>query len=233
MTPSNVVPLPVEHAAASASHAVHEAELRFSGRFEVDDWGRDEGFVQLVGLGARTRWSVNVGGIDHLPRRTGALVVTNARSLALTAVMVAWALGNESGRPVRFVGRHDHAPLGAIARRLGGLLEHPDEVAGALRHHEIVVVGTHTVRQVRRAGAVSVPFVAAALRTDVPVLPAAAVSSPFSRHARVELAAPVRPPRGRRGPLAEVELAEHLRRRLQDLLDEMGGAPVLDLIGEA
>lgn len=226
MSPSNVVPLPVEQAA-------HEAELRVSGRFEVDDWGRDEGFVQLAGLAAQLRWSVNVGGIEHLPHRTGALVVVNARRLALTAVMAAWALGRESGRPVRFVGRHDHAPLGAVARRLGGLLEHPDEVAGALRHHEVVVVGTDPVRQVRRAGAVPVPYVAAALREGVCVLPAATVSSPFSRHARIELAGPVRQTRKRRGPLAEVELSEHLRRRLQNTLDEMGGAPVLDLIGEA
>jgi hypothetical protein len=40
----------------------------------------------------------------------------------------------------------------------------------------------------------------------------------------------------RRGPLAEVELAEHAQRRLQDLLDELGGTrtgvPGLGWLGE-
>jgi hypothetical protein len=229
MTPSNVVNLPVDR----VEQVVHVAERRVTGRFEVDDWGRDEGFVQLAGVAAMFRWSVNVGGVEHLPKRTGALIVTNARRYALTSVMVAWALGRASGRTVRFAGRHDRAPVGAIARRLGGLLEHPDEVAGALRHHEIVVVTTSAVRQTRRAGVVPVPYVAAALAEGVPVLTAAAVSSPFSRRARVEVAGPVRSSKHRRGPLAEVELAELLRRRLQDHLDEMGGDAVLDLIGEA
>ena len=35
-------------------------------------------------------------------------------------------------RPVRFVGRPDVAPIGPLLRRIGGLLDHPDEVAGAL-----------------------------------------------------------------------------------------------------
>lgn len=228
MSPSNVVSLPVER----VSEAVQVAERRITGRFEVDDWGRDEGFVQVAGLAAALRWAVSIGGADHLPQRTGALVVTNARRFALTPVMVAWALGRATGRPVRFVGRHDRAPVGALSRRLGGLLEHPDEVAGALRHHEIVVVGTSAVPQTRRAGVVPVPYVAAALGERVQVFTAAAVSSPVSRQARVEVAGPVRPSKPRRGPLAEVELAELVRRRLQDHLDEMGGDPVLDLIGE-
>jgi 1-acyl-sn-glycerol-3-phosphate acyltransferase len=223
-TIGNVVHLPVD--------AAHVAEERLSGRFEVDDWGRDDGAVKVGGLLAGVRWSMSVGGIEHLPHRTGALVVTNSRRLALTPIMVAWALGAESGRPVRFVGRPDVAPVGALMRRVGGLLADPNEVSGALRAHQIVVVGTDAVRQSRRAGHVDPRYVAAALREGVPVLPAAAVSAPTGRRARIEVAGPVRSRKRRRGPLAEVELAEHVQRRLQDLLDEMGGAPVLDWIGE-
>jgi hypothetical protein len=64
------------------------------------------------------------------------------------------------------------------------------------------------------------------------VFPAAAVSTPFNRTARVELGAQVRPLQQRRGPLGPLELAEQVRRRLQGVLDELGGIPVLDLIGE-
>ena len=42
---------------------------------------------------------------------------------------------------MRFVGRPDIAPVGALARRLGGLLDRPDEVAGALRAGELLVMG--------------------------------------------------------------------------------------------
>ena len=57
----------------------------------------------------------------------GALAVGSAVASA------ALALPASTGRPVRFVGRPDAAPIGALARRLGGLLARPDEVAGALR----------------------------------------------------------------------------------------------------
>ena len=73
--------------------------------------------------------------------RTGALIVVNARRYALTPVFTALALTARPGRPVRFVGRPDIAPMGAFARRLGGLLDRPDEVAGALRAGELLVIG--------------------------------------------------------------------------------------------
>jgi hypothetical protein len=199
---------------------------------QVDDWGRDTTFVRVGSFAAGLRWRVSLGGAEHVPQRTGALIVTNARRFALTPLLVAWAVGDATGRPVRFVGRHDIAPFGDLSRRLGGLLAHPDEVRSALRHREIVVVGTDAVTQLRRAGEVPIPFVAAAVDAGAQILPAATVTTPFGRHARIEMAAPVRPTNDRRGPLREVETAEHVRRRLQHLLDAMGGDSVLDLIGE-
>jgi hypothetical protein len=95
------------------------------------------------------------------------------------------------------------------------------------------VMGTDPVRQTRRAGAVPHDMLAGALQQGLPVLPAAAVSAPFTRRARVELGAPVQPLKQRRGPLGPVELADQVRRQLQVLLDELGGVAVLDLIGEA
>ena len=49
------------------------------------------------------------------------------------------------------------------------------------------------------------------------------VSTPFSRAARVEIGAPVTRTRIRRGPLAELELADALQRRIDELLVEFGG----------
>jgi hypothetical protein len=70
----------------------------------------------------------------------------------------------------------------------------------------------------------------------VPIFPVASMSSIIGRAARVEVGAAVRPHRKRRGPLAEVELAEVVQRHLQRMLDAFGGlhtgvAPV-DWLGE-
>ena len=45
----------------------------------------------------------------------------------------------------------------------------------------------------------------------------------FGRTARVEVGAAVRPRRKRRGPLAEVELAEQTQLSIQRLIDGLGG----------
>ena len=49
------------------------------------------------------------------------------------------------------------------------------------------------------------------------------MSSLLGRSARAEVGPAVRPRRKRRGPLAEVELAEAVQRHLQKMLDEFGG----------
>lgn len=202
-------------------------------RPELDDWGRDDTAVQVANAAALLRWSVSLGGVHHLPPGRPALVVASSRLFAQTVPMVAWALQRHSGRTVRFVGRPDVAPLGQFVQRLGGLRADPNEVTGALSHGDVVVVGTRAVRQTRRAGTVPDDMIAAAMKLGAPVLPAAAVSSPFTRAARVELGPTVSPAQQRRGPLGPLELAEQVRRRLQGLLDELGGIAVLDLIGEA
>ena len=78
---------------------------------------------------------------DRLPKRGGALIVVNARRFALAPVFAALSIGGAVGRPVRFVGRPDIAPLGPIMQRLGGLLDRADEIAGALRGGQLVVMG--------------------------------------------------------------------------------------------
>jgi hypothetical protein len=188
----------------------------------VDDWGRDPGLGRhVLGL-AQLRWNVSVGGDQHLPRRKGALIVVNARRFALAPIFSALAISEAVDRPVRFVGRSDTAPLGPLARRIGGLLDHPDELFGALHAGELVVMGAHATNGLRDVGRVRHDLVGAATAAGVQTFPAATTSTPLGRSARVEIGQATRPARRRRGPLAELELADHLRGRIGRLLDEMG-----------
>lgn len=189
----------------------------------VDDFGRDAQLVRALSPMAAMRWDVSVGGTERLPANGGALLVCNSRRFSLTPIWAAWALWRHTGRPVRFVGRPDVAPVGAFMRRIGGLIEHPDEVADALRHHELVLVPCASSAHARHAGAVSHEIVGAAVVAHAPVFPVATTSSTISRSARVEVGPVVRHRHARRGPLAEVELAEQVQRHLQRMLDGLGG----------
>ncbi len=189
----------------------------------VDDWGRDPEFVQRFRNLSGLRWNTSVGGAEHLPRRTGALVVVNARRFALAPMFAALAVGEAVDRPVRFVGRPDVAPFGPLMQRIGALLEVEGEIEGALRAGEVVVVGAHHAPGNRRSGTVDHRLLGAAVATRVRVLPAATISFPTRRSARVEIGPAVRQPRGRRGPLDELEIADLVQRHIDALLEEYGG----------
>lgn len=188
----------------------------------VDDWGRDAGMFTVWSALSQMRWDVATGGEEHLPRTSGALIVVNSNTFTPTRVFAAFAIGRAIDRPVRFAGRPDGNVLGAVAQRLGGLLDHPDEVAGALRAGQLVVCAAQPGRRPRSVGTVDHTLIGAAIATKTPVFPAATTSSPFSRHARVEIGRPVKIKRKRRGPLAELELADDVRDAIHLLLDEMG-----------
>jgi len=189
----------------------------------VDEWGRDSKFIDLLTPLAAMRWSVSVGGTHHLPKRTGALLVTNTRRFSLSPVYAAWALSKEIGRPVRFGGRPDIAPFGPVMQRLGGLLGSADEIRGALQAGQLVIVSTASTSSPRHAGGVGADLVGAAVAADTPVYPVASINALFGRAARVEVGPQVRLRRARRGPLAELELAELVQRHVQRVIDGLGG----------
>jgi hypothetical protein len=189
----------------------------------VDEWGRDAHLIQVLTPVAKLRWDVSVGGIHYLPKRDGALLVTNSRRFSLSAIYTAWALSQAVGRPVRFGGRPDIAPIGPLLQRLGGLLDDPEEISGALRAGELVVVSAHGTRDPRHAGPVDPGLIATAVITGAPVFPVASLSSPIGRATRVEVGPQVRSRRKRRGPLAELELAELTQRHVQRVIDGLGG----------
>jgi hypothetical protein len=197
--------------------------LRHWPAHSVDDFGRDPHLISALAPLAKLRWDVGVGGVDHLPVRTGALLVCNNRRWGFSNVYAAFALSEATGRPVRFVGRPDFAPVGPLMRRIGGLLARPDEVLGALRHHELLLISCQPTNHARHAGTIDHHLVGAAVVAGVPVFPVATMSSAVSRTARAEVGPQVRPRRKRRGPLAEVELAEQVQHHLQRMLDGFGG----------
>ncbi|MFN3256029.1 MAG: hypothetical protein ACE37B_10050 [Ilumatobacter sp.] len=188
----------------------------------TDEWGRDPVLVRNMLIAARLRWDVSTGGDQRLPKRNGALIVVNSPRWSLASIFAAFAVSEAVDRPVRFVGRPDDDLFGAMAKRLGGLLHHPDEVAGALRASELVVLAARPTRNPRTVGPIDHTIVGSAILAGVKVFPAATTSNPFARGARVEIGNPTRPPASRRGPLAELELADRLRVDITSLLSSMG-----------
>ena len=230
-TLGRVVNFPVRDTATRAGAAVTRAAADLNASVTrltdeqtgvVDDWGRDPGLVRMIIRASRLRWDVTVGGDQRLPRRKGALIVVNARSLALAPIYSALALSEVVDRPVRFVGRPDTAPVGAFLRRIGGLLDHPDEVAGALAAGQLVIMAAEHNERLRQVGRVDHALVGAALAAGVQVFPAATSSNPIGRAARLEIGVASRSPRRRRGPLGELELADQVGRDIELLLGEMG-----------
>jgi hypothetical protein len=223
---ADVVSLPARRAANTLAGGARSTfdNVVDSTRHMVDDWGRDPDFVARVWSMSHLRWNVAVNGHRRLPKRGGALIVVSARRFALAPVFAALSIGGAVGRPVRFVGRPDIAPVGPVMQRLGGLLARADEIAGALRAGQLVVMGAGPTTHSRAVGRVDHRLVGAAVAAGTKVFPAATASVPFLRGARVEIGPEVRPDRSRRGPLTELELAAALESAIQELLDELGGA---------
>lgn len=218
---ADVVSLPIRTAQSSVRAVVRWSEN------EVDDWGCDPEFVDRMRFIATLRWSINLGGDEHLSSwsrtgrsRRGALVVVNTRRFALTPILGALALGTALDRPVRFVGRPDIAPVGPMLQRLGGLLCHVDEITNVLAAGEVVVAGADPTLSPRQVGVIDHRIVGAAVAAGAATFPAAIASSAVQRSARIEIGRPISVKRARRGPLAELELADDLMASIGGLLDE-------------
>ena len=191
------------------------------GPYSVDDWGRDAHLVKLLDPLFGARWRTTIEGLDHLPARAGALLVCNDPGGSFAPLLAALALSRATARPVRFTGRTDFAPVGAVLRRLGGLIARSDEVEGALAHGELVIVGTEPRRAIAEIGPLDHRLVQPAVIGHHRIVPLAVDASPWSRAARLRLGSPLRTS-SRRGPLAEVELADQAVQRIRTMLEAMG-----------
>ncbi len=222
---ADVITMPARTAGSQATSVATGtvAHLRGWTNNQVDDWGRDDAFASRIWSFSHLRWATSVGGAEHVPKRAGALIVVNARRYALAPVFAALAIGAAVDRPVRFVGRPDIAPLGPMMQRLGGLLPIEAEIEGALRADQLVVLGAAHTRTNLHTGPIDHCLVGAAVAAKVRVLPAATVSVPMRRGARVEIGHPIRLSHKRRGPLEELDTADQLQVRINAVLDELEG----------
>jgi hypothetical protein len=205
---------------SSVGDAATAVRRQLSGTNMIDEWGMDPDAVAASRRLAQLRWRASVAGLAHVPERGPALLVANRRPLGLTPLLVATALGRASGRAVRFTGIADVPPVASLLRRAGGVLARPDEVRGLLRAAELVVVWCSAGPFGRRGiGPVPTAYLEAALGVGAPVVPVAVVAPPLVRRAHLQIAAPVTTST-RRGPLVAAELAEAVRRAIQQMLDD-------------
>jgi hypothetical protein len=190
------------------------------GTNEVDPWGMDPDVTSVARGLANLRWDITVGGAEHVPETGPALLVANRQPFGATPLLVATGIGRSTGRPVRFTGIADIAPVGPMLRRLGGVIARPDEVGGLLRSGELPAVWCQPLFTTRhRVGPAPVPFLEAAVAEGAPVVPVAVIAPPLARRVRIEVGPAVRV-RRRKGPLAIAELADAVRQAIQRMVDE-------------
>jgi hypothetical protein len=193
---------------------------RAAGAYTVDPWGLD---AQVHGFAARltgVRWSVSIGGLGHLPVEGPALLVANQRMASLAPLAAVLALGRAAGRPIRFTGVPDVEPMATMLRRVGAVIDRPDEVGGVLRDGQLALTWcAPLLRAGARVGPVDTAVVAAAVAPPVPVHAVAVHGGRWGRLLRVEVG-PALHQRHQAGPLAAIELAEAARAAVQSLLDE-------------
>ncbi|MEY2570359.1 MAG: hypothetical protein QOE63_709 [Acidimicrobiaceae bacterium] len=193
---------------------------RLDGSYTVDEWGLDPDLVDFVSPAFGLRWRIDVEGVEHVPADGGAIVVSNRRIGCTEPFVLARGIRLATGRHVRVVGAPDLAPIGPALRRLGGVLERPDEVAGLLRAGELVGVAlARSPRRRHHAGPAPAPLLAAAVVLGLPIVPVALVGREVGRRWRV-VAGPVVEPGTDEGPLAAAELADRARNAVQALLDD-------------
>lgn len=169
---------------------------RIEGGYEVDDFGFDKELTHDVLMPALRplyeKWfRVEVHGIENVPSQGGALLVANhSGTVALDALMTQVALADHhpANRDLRMLGADLVFALpvvGALARRAGHTLACNPDAERLMASGEIVGVWPegfkgigkpyterYKLQRFGRGG-----FVSAALRTKVPIIPAAIVGA--------------------------------------------------------
>jgi hypothetical protein len=107
-------------------------------------------------------------------------------------IVVAAGLARATGRPVRPVGAPDLAPLGWWARRLGAVLDRPDEVRGLFRSGAVVAAPLR--RTLRGPGHPPDDLVALAVQRGVPIVPVAVRGNELCRRWRLRVGEPLASP---------------------------------------
>ena len=169
-------------------------ESHRDGLYDVDDFGFDQDWTEtllpIARLLYRRWWRVDAVGLENVPRRGGALLVSNHSGvLPLDGAMIKVACldaGPERHVRALIAGWFFGLPvLSWVLRRSGQTLGHPDDTARLLDSGELVLVFPEGVKgtgkpfreryRLRRFGRGG--FVEAALRAQVPIIPVSVVGA--------------------------------------------------------
>lgn len=172
------------------------ARRRLTGDYQIDEFGFDEHLLESVILPALRPLSdlwfrVEVSGMDNLPEAGGALIVANhAGTVPLDGLMLQLAVHDRhpKQRALRLLAADlifETPVLGVLARRAGHTLACREDAERLLRAGELTGVfpegfkgvgkqytDRYKLQRFGRGG-----FVAAAVRTGVPIIPCSIVGS--------------------------------------------------------
>lgn len=192
---------------------------RLRGEFDVDPWGFDEELARLAVTASAVRWSVDVIGGARIPAEGPALLMVHRRIGMSEPSVVAKGVHDVTGRVVRVAGLPDVPLASSLLRRLGAVLDEPDEIGGLLRAGELVMVplGWQPLHA-DIAGQLQSTAVQPAIDAGVPVLPVATFGSEVGRRWRIMIGEEILPPK-RANKTGSVEFAEAVRAGVQHLLD--------------
>jgi len=163
------------------------------GEWTVDEFGFDREWAEILlplfKLVYRRYWRVDATGLANIPRRGAALLVSNhAGVLPLDGAMIKVAVHETTERHARALIATWFGALPTVSwllRRTGQTLGHPDDSRRLLDGGELVLVFPEGVKgtgkpwneryRLRRFGRGG--FVAAAIRSQVPIIPISVVGS--------------------------------------------------------
>jgi 1-acyl-sn-glycerol-3-phosphate acyltransferase len=167
---------------------------RLTGEYAVDEYGFDREVAEKVLLASlrpvAEKWfRIEARGVEHLPADGGALVVSNhSGTLPVDALMTMFTVHEHSGRFLRPLGADlvFRLPVvGTLARKSGATLACPEDAERMLSCGELVGVWPEGFKgigkpfaeryQLQRFGRGG--FVAAAVRTGVPIVPLSVVGA--------------------------------------------------------
>jgi hypothetical protein len=193
---------------------------RRHGDYDVDLWGADADWVDIVGALSRPFLRVRIDGHDKLPPTTGAVIVTNRRVGLGEPVALSVGIRRSLDRLARPVGLPAQSYVAPLVRRFGMIRASAGEIRSVLAAGNIVVVPLTTSLR-REAGTVASDLLAPALELGIPVFPAATVGGELTGSWRVFIGEALAAPSSiRRTPLAAAELADRARAGVQMLLDD-------------
>jgi 1-acyl-sn-glycerol-3-phosphate acyltransferase len=179
----------------SARDALRRAARRLDGRYEEDDWGFDEEFVETVfpffEFLYERWWRVKTTGIQHVPAHGRALLASNhAGILPWDATMISFGIQREHPLPryPRFLvlnWAYDLPFISVAMRKVGGVVASPYNAIQLLQRDELVAVFPEGIKgagkpfseryRLQRFGRGG--FVEIALQTRSPIVPVAVVGS--------------------------------------------------------